>query len=302
MIATHVYGEPGTYIVTLTVTDNDGNVRSITKPVTVSRWYITVNIDVGTIYFRGEIAEFYIQTSIWGKPADVSTITAKLYFGGTLQQDLTSLVTRIDTGLYRISYSISPTASEGLWLLTVEANYLALSGTSIKGFQISSTLTGWNAQLTSISNGIATIQTDVGIIKVNIADLNATIVSISNGIATIQTDLGTIKTSLSAINAAIVGVQLGIVTISTSVGNVMTSLSDINATVIDIKDGIATLSTDLGEVKVSVDQLGTDTTEVKNRLPVDTGTINTVLYVAIILAAISAILLIYMLIKGRKSL
>jgi PKD repeat protein len=272
MISTHAYGEPGTYSVTLTVTDNNGNVRSITKSILISRGYLTVNLDVGTIHFRGEIAEFYIQTSVWGTPINVSTITATLYFGAQ-QQDLTSLVTQVDTGLYRISYAISPTASEGTWLLVAKANYLALSGTNMKTFLISATLTNWGAQLTSINNGVATIQTDVDTIKINLADLNATIVGVQNGIVTISTDVGTIKTSLSAINA----------------------------TVIDIQDGIATLSTDLGEVKVSVDQLGTDTTEVKNRLPVDTGTIVTVLYVATILAAVATILSFYGLYKTRKS-
>jgi methyl-accepting chemotaxis protein len=237
----------------------------------ISRGYLTVNLDVGTIHFRGEIAEFYIQTSVWGTPVDVDAITAMLYYGAQ-QQDLTSLVTQVDTGLYRISYSISPTASEGTWLLVAKVTYLELSGTAMKSFLISSTLTSWGAELTGISNGVATIQTDVGIIRINLADLNATVVSVQNGIVTLSTDVGTIRTSLSAINA----------------------------TVIDVQDGIATLSTDLGEIQVSVDQLSTDTTEVKNRLPVDTGTIVTVLYVATILAAIAAILSLYELFKMLK--
>jgi PKD repeat protein len=299
MIATHAYGEPGTYTVTLTVTDNDGNFRSTTKQVAIMRSYLTVNLDVGTIHFRGEIAEFYIQTSVWGTPVNVDAITATLYYG-TQQQDLTSLVTQVDIGLYRISYSISPTASEGTWLLVTKATYLALSGTTMKSFLISSTLTSWGAELTGISNGVATIQTDVGVIRINLADLNATVIGVQNGIATISTNVGIIQTSLSSINAALIGVQSGVAIISTDVGTIRTSLSAINATVIDVQDGIATLSTDLGEIQVSVDQLSTDTTEVKNRLPVDTGTIVTVLYVATILAAIAAILSLYELFKMLK--
>ena len=274
IIASHVYGELGTYEVMLTVTDSNGNSRSLTMEVTVSRWYIDVQVSVGTIHFRGEIAEFYIETSIWGKPVDITSVTATLYHGSG-QTSLTSLVQNVGTGLYRISYSIPTDAATGTYAAVVEVNYAGLSGTSMDTFEISSTLTDWNARLTTIEGDIATIKTDIGIIKTNLTTINAHLTSISNGIATIETDIGIVKANLTAINASVVNVD----------------------------DNVATVRTDLGMVKTSVDSLKTDVGAVQNKLPTDTGTIATLLYVAIVFALLSMIVsvLVYLMIKKKTS-
>ena len=84
-IVYHVYSQQGTFNVTLTVTDVDGLSANITKTISVT-WYeaLTVNIDVGSIHFAGEIAEFYILVSDFGRPIDVSDLKASLYYNGSL--------------------------------------------------------------------------------------------------------------------------------------------------------------------------------------------------------------------------
>src|SRR5512139_772294 len=50
---------------------------------------LEVDIDVGSIHFRGELAEFYILVSHAGKRVDAQ-VSASLYFGGALIADLTT--------------------------------------------------------------------------------------------------------------------------------------------------------------------------------------------------------------------
>jgi len=80
---------------------------------------LDVELDVGSMHFRGEIADFYVLFSLVGNPVDPEVITAKLYFNGTLCSQLTSSVKHVATGLYRIPYTIPLNASVGntLWLL-----------------------------------------------------------------------------------------------------------------------------------------------------------------------------------------
>ena len=65
---------------------------------------LDVEADVGSIYFAGEIAEFYILVSLSGNPIDAE-ILANLYYNGTLYSNLTSLVESVSMGIYRIPYT-----------------------------------------------------------------------------------------------------------------------------------------------------------------------------------------------------
>lgn len=258
MTVTHVFAEPEAYFVTLTVTDNYGNSQSMTQAINVGRGILDVNVDTGSVHFEGEIVDFFIQTSIMGKPVDVDGGVVTLYFGGQTL-DLSSYVENVGTGLYKISYTIPPDAYSGTWTLTVNVNYLSMSGNGLKTFLISSTLSNWNAQLVDINNNLATLQSDVGIIRTNLTAINAQIVGVHDHVATIQTDIGTITANLD----------------------------DIHAKVDTVSEGIATVSTDLGIVQVSIDDL---TDIVSTPAPsTDVSGIATILYIVVILSAIAAV-------------
>jgi PKD repeat protein len=261
MIVTHVFANPTTYDVTLTVTDNNGNSRSITQTVPVQRSFVTVNVDASSMYFRGEVVDFYMQTAILGKPVDVDSGTAVLYYGNQ-QLDLSSQVQHIGTGLYKVSYTIPTDAYEGTWSFVAEAQYLSMAGSGLRTFSISPTLTNWNAQLVGINSGIATIQTSVGVIRTNLTAINAQLVGVNNGMATIQTNVGVIQTNLTTINARI----------------------------IDVSNGVATMQTDIGTIKASVTELNNKIpSPIQNQTPTDIGSIAMILYVVVILSAIAAV-------------
>jgi hypothetical protein len=196
---------------------------------------IDVQLDVGTIHFRGEIAEFYVQTALNGISVNATITGATLIHSeGTASVDLTTSVEYISIGLYRIPYMIPADADIGTYVLVIDIHThmrdarVCARGTASKSFLISSTLTSENALITDIKDEIATvIMPDLGAIKADLNEINARIIEIDGKIATIQTDIGTMKTDLSNINAKVTSIEGDTATIETDVGTVQTSLDNI---------------------------------------------------------------------------
>ncbi|RLF14462.1 MAG: hypothetical protein DRN06_07060, partial [Thermoprotei archaeon] len=164
---------------------------------------LSVDIDVGSIHFAGEVAEFYVLTAFNGTRVDIDDMEALLYYGGSMIVNLTSSVEHIDTGLYMVSYTIPADAGPGTYTLLVEALYttdiIESRGVAIRSFLISPTLTGWNATLAAIRGDVAVIKTDVGIIKMNLTEIRAIIEDIQGDVATIMTEVGEIEAKLDTI-------------------------------------------------------------------------------------------------------
>ena len=66
---------------------------------------VNVDVDVGSLHFRGETAEFYVLVSSPGNRVD-ATLGANLYYNGSFFASLSSFVQHVSTGLYRIQYLI----------------------------------------------------------------------------------------------------------------------------------------------------------------------------------------------------
>jgi len=199
---THVYAAGGTYTVALTAIDNEGLNSTVTMGLTVLRTTIDVQVEVGSIHFRGEIAEFYVLVSSLGKPIDAS-INATLYYNGKLYEDLSASAEHVSLGFYRITYTIPLTASTGTYALVVEASYQTLSGISLESFLLSPTLTGWNALLVSINGTVGTLKTDLGLIKVKLDAIDAKLIKIEGTTVTINSTVGLIQTDIATIEASI---------------------------------------------------------------------------------------------------
>ena len=222
---------------------------------------LNVEADVGSIHFRGEIAEFYLLVSYRGEPTDAE-ISAALYFNGTLQADVTALVEHVTTGLYRVPYTIPTEASAGTYTLVANAHRCTLAGTTLKSFLLSATLTSWNAWMIDIQGDLAIIQTDLGEIKVSLDSLAATLVSIDDRIATIETDLGIVKADIDNIELKLTSIEGNLVTLTTIIG-------EINGTIISIAGDIANIKTDIGYIQ-------TDVSDIKLTLKSINGTLVTI--------------------------
>jgi hypothetical protein len=236
---------------------------------------LDVEADVGSIHFRGEMAEFYILVSYLGKPIDAE-ISAMLYFNGTLIANLSASVKQAATGLYMVQYSIPMEALAGTYALVVNASHCTSKGTTLKSFLLSETLTNWNALIIDIQGNIAIIKTDIGTIKVSLEDINAKLVDINGSIAIIETDVGIIKTDIGSIelrltsiegniaiisstlgdiNGTIVSIQEDIATINTNIGSIQIDISAINATLQSINGTLVTIRTNIGEIQVTLNQI-----------------------------------------------
>jgi len=236
---------------------------------------LDVDADVGSIHFRGEMAEFYILVSRLGKPVDAE-ISAMLYYNGTTHADLGAFAEHIATGLYRVPYTIPMNASTGSYALVAGATYCTLEGTTLRSFLLSSTLTSWNAWITDVQGDLATIKTDVGIIKLSLESLDTKLVSINGRIFAIETNMGTIKvdiddielrltniegdmvsirTALGDINGTIVSIQGDIANIKTDIGFIQTDISTIKATLQSINGTIVTIQSNIGSIQVSLNQI-----------------------------------------------
>jgi len=191
---------------------------------------LNVNIDAGTTYFRGELAEFYIQVSYRGTPLYATQIITTLHRPDGTK---TSLIGQyVDKGLCKVSYTIPTDAPTGTYTLSVEASYQTnardLRGASLKSFALSPTLNQWNAWLLTVQQDTATIKTDMVLVKLNLTEINANITAINGNVAIIETDVGTIKANVTAINARITSIDGNIATIETDVGTIKTDVSDID--------------------------------------------------------------------------
>jgi hypothetical protein len=206
--------------------------RAASAPLTiVDNSPIDIEVNVGAMHFRGEIAEFYVKTAMGGELVNAKIDAARLYCSnGDTSLDVTSTLEAIATGLFRIPYSIPSNASQGTYTLVVEAHYYADAveayGTGSCSFLISPTLTSAYAQLIDINQQIGTVVIpDLGVIKVNLTAINARLVSVQGTEATIQSDIGTLKTTTDAINAQVTSIDGDVATVSSDLGTVKTHIT-----------------------------------------------------------------------------
>ena len=166
---------------------------------------LSVQADTGLLRFGGEIVDFYVLTSSPSGVAVDSNVTATLYRPDGVGVVITA--TRVAEGLYKATYTLPTAATAGTYAVVVKATIRSTdyegSGTTIKSFQVSDSLTAWNAWLTDIKGDVATVKTDVGTVKLDVAAIKPVVTKVDGDVATIKTDVGTIKTDVKTANTAI---------------------------------------------------------------------------------------------------
>ncbi len=226
---------------------------------------LTVSIDVGAMYFRGESAEFYVQTTFKGLAVDATITNASLRKPDGTTESLTG--ENVALGLFKLQYTIPGNALQGTYTLVANASYITGSsrsiGTSLKCFLVSPTLTSMNLTMQEIRGDIATIVIpSLGIIKANLTAINASIVSIDGQLATLSSTLGMVQASLDTINLEVVAVNGTEATIQTSIGELkglITLVRGDTATI--IIPHVGAVMADIGKIAADTESLrGTEQT------------------------------------------
>jgi len=198
---------------------------------------LDVQIDVGVVHFRGEIAEFYSQTVFKGIAVNATKLTAILYGpnGETFSYSYPENITLIATGLYKTLFNIPVTADTGTYTLVINAEYVTdtvqASGTSFKSFLVSDTLTLMNNKIAEIHEGIATVQTELGFVRLNLTAMNVTLENIFLQVIAINGITATIQTTLGIMNGTITGTVSGDIAtvVVPGLGQIQTDISNFKA-------------------------------------------------------------------------
>lgn len=127
----------------------------------------------------------------------------------------------------------------------------------ISGFgNMTVSLSAINATVTSVSDGIVSIQTTLGAISTSIVDLNATVVGVAHGLVELTSAVGNLTVSFADLSATVTGIANGVAVLATSVGQISVQLTELNATVGSVVNGIATIQTSLGTVTATLSAIG----------------------------------------------
>jgi hypothetical protein len=219
--------------------------------VSVIKDPLNIALDVGSIHFPGEIVDVFAQVDVDGIISD-ATLSFDLYKGESLVKSLPP--NQINTGMYFATFTCPSGTGDYFIRATAYKDYggmFTLYGSAVAGFTVNPTLSDLGASIIQLNSTVATLMTEVGQIKINLAAVEAKVVGIEGSIATINTTIGTIKTNVTNINAVITGLSKDAVAIHTDIGDLTVKLSDLNG-VIDVKDDVATIKTVLGDVKGKV--------------------------------------------------
>jgi prefoldin subunit 5 len=229
-----------------------------------------INMEVGTFHLPGEIVNVFVNVDVDGTAEDATTLILALYKGGTKVQDLDPKP--VTTGAYVATFTCPADAGDYFIQGSASKEYetFTLYGSAITGFTVNPTLNDINAKIIALNQTVATLVTEVGNIRVDLAAVNGKVVAIDQSVVTIKTDVGTLKTNVANINGNITALHGDVVTIHTAIGELNTTLQDVKG-VVTIKGDVATIKTDVETLKGKVTSIEGDVATIETNI----GTITT---------------------------
>jgi hypothetical protein len=278
---------PGNYIISLYQFDRQAHVDVYyylsTTSFTVLKDSLSIRVSSGTLYFKGENVTVYAEIDLDGTATDPTDISFQLYHEEEFSSSL--IANHVSTGLYTASFTCP--SQNGNYFIKVNAtkafNGFVLSGFGTSSFAVSPTLDGLNATVTALSNGIATINTGIGTITLDLNDVKGIVTSINGNVATISTNIGKVQTDISTINGRLVqldsiqttvagidgklvALSTNVATIQTDVGTIRTTLDNINAQIIAIGTDTVSIKTTVGDIQGKVTAISGSTVDIQTSI------------------------------------
>jgi archaellum component FlaC len=228
---------------------------------------LNVQVHFGSMYFRGEEAQGYVEVSLNGVPFNISidNLVATMFFKGASIANPTVTATDV-IGMYYVAMQVPADASAGTYEIQVTATDGTHSGVGMGGFQISATLQGWDAAITNIDGNVVTIMTRIGEIQVDLSAMNATVNGINGTTVSIHTNLGDLNATVELVHAQVIEINGNLATIRTTLGTVDVNTSSIHAQVEAIYGLTATIRTDVGLVNASVNDIQARVVEIQGNM------------------------------------
>jgi len=260
-------------------------------PVSMSNFLPIVHVDTGlyavTTTIKGDVDTGNYLFEVW---ANKTTYWEGEVVGGPWWFDWLTYFHSVDP-VIGLAWDEFGNTYEGYWPVTI-------NGIGIESFIVSSTLMGMNATLVEIEGDVATINTSIGPIQLNLMTINAELINIQNDLAIINSTLGEIDVKLDDINATLVALDGTVATIETDIGTIETDIDNLQLAVTSIEGDTATIETSLGTIQGRITSIEGDTATIETDIgTVKTdvsdvkaaqGGLSTPIYIAIVLALISA--------------
>ncbi|MGD8565197.1 MAG: hypothetical protein PVF96_02485 [Candidatus Bathyarchaeota archaeon] len=226
--------------------------REASTTVNVLKDPLHIDVDVAGFHFPGETVDVAIQVDVDGIITDATTLELQLYKGNVLLQTLS--YEQISMGFYTASFTCPIEEGDYVVKASVTKEYEAftLYSTAMSAFTVNPTLNALNAKLVELDGKVATVLTDMGEMKVDLAEINGKVVEIEGQIATIETDIGSLETEVTNINAKVVSIEGTLVTIETDVGLLQQDAEELNAKITGLQEDFVVIHTELGELTATL--------------------------------------------------
>lgn len=210
---------------------------------TVSASSYTAEVQVGQLYYPGNIIEAIIITRLDTQPVNSSLVIDLMCPNKTMKtMAYENLTGGHPTGVYKTSYFFGNNTSVGLYTIYVNASYGANNTAGIGSFLVSRNTTGLDGYLD---------------------DINTTVSTLDDDIATLETDINSIQTRIDEIFSITRWIREDTTELVNNNFTITGTVDGINGTLIDINETLLALTTKLDKVRFDVD-------EVKNTLNTET--------------------------------
>jgi prefoldin subunit 5 len=233
---------------------------------------LLLSLDVGAMYFAGEIVNWVFSVTEEGTPYDVTPdmITAYLVYAPSLEevQVPAENILQVDADTFVVTMALPGDAMVGEYYLEVFVADEMYQGAAGKAFLVSQTFGDIIPMLVSIEDGIMNLQAGCDALQVSVDAVKAVVDRIDGNVVSIKTTLGVVKTTVDQINVKVTDIQGTLVTMQAQINGgfsqVQSKLEDISAQIASVDDGIVTLQTSVGVVQTTLNAIGAKVVTIEN--------------------------------------